>query len=149
MFSQRPWCTNIGTLRVMNLTASERRTIGEEIKTVQFGWPLGMPLVRKLAKDLWEVRVYLIDRIAGVLFAVVGHTMVRGGGDELLGIDIQPFRDSRRLARNVSALVLTDHPAGGVHQFQIVVEGNGDRGGHAAGGIEGHQRCAGQSRCRR
>ena len=27
----------------------DRRIIGEDIKTVQFGWPLGMPLVRKLA----------------------------------------------------------------------------------------------------
>ena len=34
----------------------ERRIIGEDIKTVQFGWPLGMPLVRKLDKGLWEVR---------------------------------------------------------------------------------------------
>jgi hypothetical protein len=31
--------------------------IGEEIRTVQFGWPLGMPLVRKVDMDLWEVRV--------------------------------------------------------------------------------------------
>ncbi|WP_222932408.1 type II toxin-antitoxin system RelE/ParE family toxin [Allochromatium humboldtianum] len=59
-----------------SLPASERRTIGEDIKTVQFGWPLGMPLVRKLAKDLWEVRVHLADRIARILFTVVGHTMV-------------------------------------------------------------------------
>lgn len=58
------------------LPASERRTIGEDIKTVQFGWPLGMPLVRKMAKDLWEVRIHLMDRIARVLFTVVGHTMV-------------------------------------------------------------------------
>ena len=57
------------------LPASERRTIGEDIKTVQFGWPLGMPLVRKMAKDLWEVRIHLMDRIARVLFTVVGHTM--------------------------------------------------------------------------
>lgn len=58
------------------LPASERRTIGEDIKTVQFGWPLGMPLVRKLAKGLWEVRVHLMDRIARIFFTVVGHTMV-------------------------------------------------------------------------
>jgi len=25
------------------LSATERRIMGEEIKTVQFGWPLGMP----------------------------------------------------------------------------------------------------------
>jgi hypothetical protein len=28
----------------------DRRSIGEDIKTAQFGWPLGMPLVRKLEK---------------------------------------------------------------------------------------------------
>ena len=33
------------------LSALDRKTIGEDIKTVQFGWPLGMPLVRKLDKD--------------------------------------------------------------------------------------------------
>jgi phage-related protein len=58
------------------LPALERRIIGEDIKTVQFGWPLAMPLVRKLAKDLWEVRIHLPDRIARVLFTVVGQTMV-------------------------------------------------------------------------
>ncbi len=58
------------------LPASERRTIGEDIKTVQFGWPLGMPLVRKLAKDLWGIRIHLVDRIARLLFTVVGHTMI-------------------------------------------------------------------------
>jgi phage-related protein len=54
----------------------ERRTIGEEIKTVQLGWPLGMPVVRKMSKDLWEIRVTLPTRNARVLFTVVGNTMV-------------------------------------------------------------------------
>ena len=58
------------------LPASERRLIGEEIKTVQFGWPLGMPLVRKLAKDLWKVRIHLSGRIARVLFTVFDHDMI-------------------------------------------------------------------------
>lgn len=58
------------------LPTAERRAVGEEIKTVQYGWPLGMPLVRKMAKDLWEVRVRLADRIARVFFTVVGSTMV-------------------------------------------------------------------------
>lgn len=49
------------------LPAAERRTIGDEIRTLQFGWPVGMPLVRKLQPDLWEVRVRLEDRIARVL----------------------------------------------------------------------------------
>lgn len=54
----------------------ERRVIGEELKTVQLGWPLGMPLVRKMSKDLWEIRVMLPRRSARVLFTVVGDTMV-------------------------------------------------------------------------
>ena len=37
---------------------------------------LEMPLVRKMAKDLWEIRIHLTDRIARVLFNVAGHTMV-------------------------------------------------------------------------
>lgn len=52
------------------LSAMDRKTIGEDIKTVQFGWPLGMPLVRKMEKDLWEVRVHLDGRIARVMFTV-------------------------------------------------------------------------------
>jgi phage-related protein len=46
----------------------DRRIIGEDIKTVQFGWPLGMPLVRKLDKNLWEVRSTLPQQIARVIF---------------------------------------------------------------------------------
>src|SRR6266581_6637937 len=51
-----------------SLPREERRTIGVHIKTVQFGWPLGMPLVRKLDQNLWEVRSRLPDRIAPVIF---------------------------------------------------------------------------------
>ncbi len=53
-----------------------RKCIGEEIKTVQFGWPLGMPLVRKMEKDLWEVRIHLEGQIARVLFTTVDNVMV-------------------------------------------------------------------------
>lgn len=59
-----------------SLSAQDRKTIGEDIKTVQFGWPLGMPLVRKMGRDLWEVRIHLEGRIARVLFTVVGGVMV-------------------------------------------------------------------------
>ncbi|QVN22724.1 type II toxin-antitoxin system RelE/ParE family toxin [Burkholderia pyrrocinia] len=58
------------------LERAERRAIGEEIKTVQFGWPLGMPLVRKMARDLWEIRIVLPTHNARVLFTVVGDMMV-------------------------------------------------------------------------
>lgn len=58
------------------LPAVERKTIGEDIKTVQYGWPLGMPLVRSLGSGLWEVRIRLENRIARVVFALEGSTMV-------------------------------------------------------------------------
>ena len=58
------------------LSASDKRTIGEDIKTVQFGWPLGMPLVRSLGDGLWEVRITLDNRIARVMFALEGADMV-------------------------------------------------------------------------
>src|SRR3989304_4754275 len=58
------------------LSATDRKTIGEDIKTVQFGWPLGMPLVRKLDKGLWEVRSRLPDRIARVIFTTGEGRMI-------------------------------------------------------------------------
>jgi len=58
------------------LPAEDRKSIGEDIKTVQFGWPIGMPLVRKLDPDLWEVRVDVSAGIARVLFTVTGRTMI-------------------------------------------------------------------------
>ncbi len=53
-----------------SLDREERRVIGEDIKAVQFGWPLGMPLVRKLQPGLWEVRSRLGNRIARVIFTI-------------------------------------------------------------------------------
>jgi phage-related protein len=64
----RDWLRELG--------AADRKTIGEDIKTVQIGWPLGMPLVRKLAKELWEVRISLHRRIARIMFTVIGSDMV-------------------------------------------------------------------------
>ena len=52
------------------LPAAERRIIGEDIKTLQFRWPLGMPLVRSLGDGLWEVRSNLPNRIARCLFFI-------------------------------------------------------------------------------
>jgi hypothetical protein len=45
-------------------------------RTVQFGWPLGMPLVAHLESGIWEVRIRLSTRIARVLFVLEGDTMV-------------------------------------------------------------------------
>lgn len=52
------------------------RIIGEDIKTAQLGWPLGMPLIRKMDKNLWEVRSSLPNGIARVFFTVDGNQMI-------------------------------------------------------------------------
>jgi len=52
------------------LPLQDKKSIGEDIKTVQFGWPLGMPLVRKLEPGLWEVRSSISNGIARVFFTV-------------------------------------------------------------------------------
>ena len=59
-----------------DLSATDRKTIGEDIKTVQFGWPLGIPLVRKQDKDLWKIRIHLESRIARVLFTVSASKII-------------------------------------------------------------------------
>jgi phage-related protein len=58
------------------LNKESKKIIGEDIKTVQFGWPLGMPLVRKIENKIWEVRINLKESIARVLFIILGNDMV-------------------------------------------------------------------------
>ena len=54
-----------------SLPAKDRRVIGADLATVQFGWPIGMPLCRPLGQGLWEVRSTLPSRrIARLLFFV-------------------------------------------------------------------------------
>ena len=60
-----------------SLDAADRKLIGEDIKDVEFSWPIGMPLCRALGGGLWEVRSQLIHgRISRVLFCVHEEQMV-------------------------------------------------------------------------
>ncbi|WP_343404646.1 type II toxin-antitoxin system RelE/ParE family toxin [Caldilinea sp.] len=54
----------------------DRKIIGDDLKTAQYGWSLGMPLIRKLERSLWEVRSRLSERIARVIFTVEEDTIV-------------------------------------------------------------------------
>jgi phage-related protein len=58
------------------LERADRKILGEDVKTAQYGWPLGMPLIRKLEPGLWEVRSHLPQGIARILFTVGEGTMV-------------------------------------------------------------------------
>jgi phage-related protein len=54
-----------------DLSPEDRKVIGDDIRTLEFGWPVGMPLCRSLGNGLWEVRSNLTGkRIARVIFCV-------------------------------------------------------------------------------
>lgn len=52
-------------------SSEDRKRIGEDIKTVGFGWPIGMPVCRPLGDGIYEVRTSQAqNRIARVLFYI-------------------------------------------------------------------------------
>jgi phage-related protein len=53
-----------------------RKIIGKDMRTVQLGWPLGMPLVRSLGEGLWEIRIHLPNNIARIIFQMIKGEMV-------------------------------------------------------------------------
>ena len=64
---------------LLALSDEDRKAIGDDIRTAEFGWPIGMPLCRQLKgrKSLWEVRSHLKDgRITRVFFCAHEGAMV-------------------------------------------------------------------------
>ncbi|WP_232298787.1 type II toxin-antitoxin system RelE/ParE family toxin [Granulicella tundricola] len=60
----REWLRNLEPVE-------DRKRIGMDIQTVEFGWPVGMPTCRALKDGLYEVRTNLTHgRIARVLFYI-------------------------------------------------------------------------------
>lgn len=59
------------------LDAEDRRIIGDGIRTVEFGWPVGMPVCRAMGGGLFEVRSTITHgRIVRVLFCIREGRMV-------------------------------------------------------------------------
>ena len=62
-----------------SLDPEDRKIVGDNLRTVELGWPLGMPLCRSLSshKGLWEVRSPLPgNREARVLLCLAEGCMV-------------------------------------------------------------------------
>jgi hypothetical protein len=78
-----------------DLPPEDRKIIGTDIKEVQFGWPLGMPLVRKMEKDLWEVRSHLERRIFRVYRDWRPNGVASCFYQEVAGYTTAGFRDSQ------------------------------------------------------
>ena len=59
------------------LDKGDRRAIGLDLMRVQFGWPIGRPLVGSLKDGLWEVRSSLpSQRIARVILCFHDQMLV-------------------------------------------------------------------------
>jgi phage-related protein len=77
----RFWRTATGTEPVREwlkgLPKSDRKIIGDDLRVLQFGWPIGMPLCRPLGKGLAELRSTLsTHRIARILLTHFDGTLV-------------------------------------------------------------------------
>ena len=59
-----------------DLSKEDRKIIGEDIKTVQYSWPVGKPLVDNLRQQIWEVRSSLRGRLARTLFTVYEREII-------------------------------------------------------------------------
>jgi phage-related protein len=63
----------------MELEPEDRKAIGEDIATLEFCWPVGMPKCAPMKgiKGLYEIRSNISSgRIARVFFVLVGSRMV-------------------------------------------------------------------------
>ena len=64
---------------LLSLPPEDRKIIGTDIRTAEFGWPVGMPLCRAISgrKGMWEIRSTLPGgRIARILFCTHDGSMV-------------------------------------------------------------------------
>jgi len=59
------------------LSTEDKKSIGADIMAVEMSWPIGYPTVRKLDKDLWEVRSDISDkRISRIFFTISENKMI-------------------------------------------------------------------------
>ena len=61
---------------LLALSKDDRREVGADIFAAQKGFPLGLPLCRKMETDLWEIRSTVSDGICRVFFTVDGDAMI-------------------------------------------------------------------------
>lgn len=62
---------------LLSFSKRDRKVLGEDIATVEYGWPIGMPTCRPLETGLWEIRSSLPSkREARIIFCVTKERIV-------------------------------------------------------------------------
>ena len=61
---------------LLEMSREDRKSVGSDIKATQYGWPVGLPLVRKVEPGIWEVRSRIEAGAARVMFTVDGDDMI-------------------------------------------------------------------------
>ncbi|MCL2481513.1 MAG: type II toxin-antitoxin system RelE/ParE family toxin [Spirochaetaceae bacterium] len=61
---------------IKRLSKDDQKEIGADIRVVQNSFPIGLPLVRKLKPDLWEIRSLIKDGIFRVFFTILNEKII-------------------------------------------------------------------------
>ena len=61
---------------LLSLSKDDRREVGADIFAVQTGFPMGLPLCKKMESDLWEIRSAITDGICRIFFTVDGGKII-------------------------------------------------------------------------
>ena len=90
---------------LLELAKEDRKTVGEDIATVEFGWPIGMPTCKDLREGVLEVRS-TIKRgkvEARTYFSIEGQTMLllhgregKKGQQDAIRLAIDRLHDHKR-----------------------------------------------------
>ena len=84
---------------LLRLSPEDKQIVGEDIKTVEFGWPMGKPHVGTIGGGLYEVCSNVSDkRISRVLFMIYRNLMILLHG--FIKKDQKIPKNDLRLAKN-------------------------------------------------
>jgi len=61
---------------IKKLSKEDQKEVGADIRVVQDNFPIGLPLVRKLKPEIWEIRSFIKDGINRVFFTFFNKKII-------------------------------------------------------------------------
>ena len=93
---------------LLELSSKDRKVVGKDIATVEFGWPVGMPVCRALRDGILEVRSTIkAGKVeTRIYFSVEGEVMLllhgvegKRGQDKAIALAVERLRSHRHRTR--------------------------------------------------